>query len=264
MVINGFGDPDAIEIEREGIEDLGVRCVYDGADMTKPDEITAMVENTVKKFGSVDVVVNNAGIQNVQPVEEFPPDKWDQIVAINMSSAFHTVRAALPHMKARGWGRIINIASAHGLVASPFKSAYVTAKHGMLGFTKTVALETAENGITCNAICPAADTRMTVNDAVIANRKRRLENGLMTQEQYDRASRPRGPEHIAPMVAYLCTPQSQDINGHVFHVERGRIHNYYYGEELKALHKGGDGMFSVDELIEDIPATIMSEVARVK
>lgn len=152
VVLNGFGDPDKIEQERAVLDTLGQgRVVYDGADMSKPDQITEMVSAAEREFGSVDVVVNNAGIQTVAPVEEFDPARWDLIVAINMNSAFHTTRAALPGMKARCWGRIINVSSAHGLVASPFKSAYVTAKHGITGFTKTVALEVAENGITSNA-----------------------------------------------------------------------------------------------------------------
>lgn len=155
VVINGFGDPDNIETERAALDQLGHGAViYDGADMSKPEEIVAMVSSAQTRFGAVDIVVNNAGIQTVEPVESFPPDRWDLIIAINMNSAFHTTRAALPGMKERGWGRIINISSAHGLVASPYKSAYVTAKHGITGFTKTIALEAAEHGVTVNAICP--------------------------------------------------------------------------------------------------------------
>ena len=155
VVINGFGDPAEIEAERARLDGLGAgTVVYDGADMSDPDAIEAFVKAAEAKFGGVDIVVNNAGIQTVEPVESFPKDRWDLIVAINMSSAFHTVRAALPGMKERGWGRVINIASAHGLVASPYKTAYVTAKHGIVGFTKTVALEAAQDGVTSNAICP--------------------------------------------------------------------------------------------------------------
>ena len=155
VVINGFGDAAAIETERAGIaKDFGVTCLYSAADMTKPAEIAAMVKEAETKLGSVDILVNNAGIQYVAPIEEFPPEKWDQILAINLSSAFHTIRAAVPGMKARKWGRIINTASAHSLVASPFKSAYVTAKHGLAGLTKTVALELATFGVTANCISP--------------------------------------------------------------------------------------------------------------
>jgi 3-hydroxybutyrate dehydrogenase len=155
VVINGFGDAAAIEHERAAIEqEFGVQARYSAADMSKGAEITAMIVDAEKAFGSVDILVNNAGIQFVAPIEEFPIEKWEQIIAINMSAAFYAIRAALPGMKARKWGRIINTASAHALVASPFKSAYVTAKHGIAGLTKTVALEAATFGITANAICP--------------------------------------------------------------------------------------------------------------
>ena len=155
IVINGLGNAEDIEKTRQSIEsDFGVKALYDAADMTKPEQIRKMCENAVSVFGSVDILVNNAGIQFVSPIDEFPEDKWDAIIAINMNSAFHTTKACLPGMKKKGWGRVINIASAHGLVASPFKSAYVTAKHGVIGMTKTIALEVAGDGITCNAICP--------------------------------------------------------------------------------------------------------------
>ena len=155
VVINGFGDAAAIEKERSGIAaDFGVKALYSSADVTKGAEIAAMVEQAASDLGGVDILVNNAGIQFVSPIEDFPVDKWDQIIAINLSAAFHATRAALPGMKAKKWGRIINTASAHALVASPFKSAYVAAKHGIAGLTKTVALETAQFGITANAICP--------------------------------------------------------------------------------------------------------------
>ncbi len=155
IMLNGLGDAAGIEQLRADIEaDFKVKAVYSPTDMTRPAEITDMIGQARRELGGVDVLVNNAGIQHVAPVDEFPPEKWDQIIAINLTSAFHTTRATLPLMKANDWGRIINIASAHGLVASPFKSAYVAAKHGIVGFTKTVAMETAEQGITCNAICP--------------------------------------------------------------------------------------------------------------
>ncbi|MGJ5203505.1 3-hydroxybutyrate dehydrogenase [Bradyrhizobium sp. HKCCYLR20261] len=155
IVLNGFGDATEIETSREQIAfACGVEVTYSAADMTSPDSIAEMIETTIARSGRLDILVNNAGIQHVAPLEQFPPQKWDQILAINLSSAFHTTRLALPAMRRNGFGRIINVASAHGLVGSPFKAAYVAAKHGILGLTKVTALETAEAGITCNAICP--------------------------------------------------------------------------------------------------------------
>ncbi|MBI1250571.1 MAG: 3-hydroxybutyrate dehydrogenase [Alphaproteobacteria bacterium] len=155
VMLNGFGDAQAIERERARVSaENTVKAIYHGADMSKPADIQAMAEVAKTAFGKIDIIVNNAGIQHVSPLEEFPPEKWDAILAINLSSAFHLSRLVFTDMKARGWGRIINVASAHGLVASPFKSAYVAAKHGVVGLTKTIALEGAEYGVTCNAICP--------------------------------------------------------------------------------------------------------------
>jgi 3-hydroxybutyrate dehydrogenase len=155
VVLNGFGKPEEIEATQKAVrDDFGVLVAYSGADMSKPDSIAEMIGATLGQFGRLDILVNNAGIQHVSPLQEFPVAKWDAIIAINLSSAFHTTRLALPSMAANKWGRIVNIASAHGLVGSAFKSAYVAAKHGMLGLTKVTALETAEQGITCNAICP--------------------------------------------------------------------------------------------------------------
>lgn len=155
VVLNGLGDPAEIETIRKRLAATGGGKVsYHPADMTKPAEIADMIETAAAEFGGVDILVNNAGIQHVEKIEDFPVEKWDQIIAINLSSSFHTIRAAIPGMKARGWGRVINIASAHGLVASPFKSAYVAAKHGIMGLTKAVALEVADQGVTVNAICP--------------------------------------------------------------------------------------------------------------
>jgi 3-hydroxybutyrate dehydrogenase len=155
ILLNGFGDTAQIEHMRRELEkEFGVKARHSAADLARVPETEAMIAQAASEFGAVDVLVNNAGIQHVAPVDEFPVEKWDQILAINLSAAFHAIRAALPGMKRNGWGRIINIASAHGLVASPFKSAYIAAKHGLVGLTKTVALETAGKGITCNAICP--------------------------------------------------------------------------------------------------------------
>jgi 3-hydroxybutyrate dehydrogenase len=155
VMLNGFGDPAEIEATRAGLaDDNDVDVAYDAADMSKPDAIRMMVERATARFGQIDIVVNNAGIQHVSPVGKFPPEKWDAILAINLSAAFHLVQATFDGMCARGYGRVVNVASAHGLIASPFKSAYVAAKHGLVGFTKTIALEGAEFGVTANAICP--------------------------------------------------------------------------------------------------------------
>ena len=155
IVLNGFGKPDEVaDVQSKIASDFKVRVSFSPADMSKPPAIREMIEQTLQTFGRLDVLVNNAGIQHVAPLQDFPPEKWDAILAIDLSSAFHTTRLALPSMLRNKWGRIINIASAHGLVASAFKSAYVAAKHGIVGLTKVTALETAEEGITCNAICP--------------------------------------------------------------------------------------------------------------
>jgi 3-hydroxybutyrate dehydrogenase len=155
VMLNGFGDREDIEVKRQSLADAhDVDVAYSDADMSRPDAIALMAEQATHRFGQVDIVVNNAGIQHVAPIESFPPEKWDQIMAINLSSAFHLVRVTFDGMKQRKFGRIINISSAHGLIASPFKAAYVAAKHGMIGFTKVVALEGAEAGVTSNAICP--------------------------------------------------------------------------------------------------------------
>ncbi len=218
VCINGFGKPADIEAERAGIEkEFGVTCIYNGADMTKPAEIAAMVADAQKRLGSVDVLINNAGIQFVSPIEEFPVDKWDQIIAINMSSAFHTIRAAVPGMKAKKWGRIINTASAHSLVASPFKAAYVTAKHGIAGLTKTVALEVAKDGITANCISPGYVWTPLVENQIPDTMKARN----MTKEQVMNdvllAAQPTKQfvtvEQVAACAIYLCSDAAANITG---------------------------------------------------
>jgi 3-hydroxybutyrate dehydrogenase len=217
IVINGFGEKDAIEAERKGLEKTGIKCIYHPADMTKPEQIADMIETAVKTFGSIDVLVNNAGIQFVSKIEEFPPEKWDAIIAINLSSAFHAIRAAVPHMKKQKWGRIINLASAHALVASPFKSAYVAAKHGVLGLTKAVALETAEDGITVNAICPGYVKTPLVEGQIADTAKARN----MTEEQVVKEVLLKAQwtkqfvtvEQIAGLAIFLCSDAAANITG---------------------------------------------------
>src|ERR1700760_2795781 len=226
VVINGFGSPEDIEKERSKIEsDFGVKSVYSPADMTKPAEIAGMIALGEKSFGSVDILVNNAGIQFVSPIEEFPPEKWDQIIAINLSSAFHAIRAAVPGMKKKGWGRIINTASAHALVASPFKSAYVAAKHGIAGLTKTVALETATFGITANAICPGYVWTPLVEKQIPDTMAARN----MTREQVMNdvllAAQPTKQfvtvDEIASLAVYLAGDMARSITGSIISIDGG-------------------------------------------
>jgi 3-hydroxybutyrate dehydrogenase len=226
VVINGFGAPADIEKERAAIEkDFGVKAVYSPADMTKPDEIAGMVALGEKTFGAVDILVNNAGIQFVSPVEEFPIDKWNAIIAINLSSAFHGIRAAVPGMKKRGWGRIINTASAHSLVASPFKSAYVAAKHGIAGLTKTVALELATHKVTCNCISPGyvwtplverqiPDTMKTRNMT-----KEQVINDVMLDAQPTKEFVT--PEQVAAFALFLCGDDAAQITGANLSIDGG-------------------------------------------
>jgi 3-hydroxybutyrate dehydrogenase len=226
VTINGFGDQAAIEKERSGIEkEFGVKAVYSPADMTKPADIADMVKTAEKTFGSLDVLVNNAGIQFVSPIEDFPIDKWDQILAINLSAAFHAIRAAVPGMKSRKWGRIISTASAHSLVASPFKSAYVTAKHGIAGLTKTVALELATFGVTCNCISPGYVWTPLVEKQIPDTAKAR---GI-TEEQVKRdvilAAQPTKEfitvEEVASLAVYLCSDAAKSITGANLSIDGG-------------------------------------------
>jgi 3-hydroxybutyrate dehydrogenase len=226
VTINGFGDKAAIEKERAGIEkEFGVKAVYSGADMTKPDEIADMVRTAEKTFGSLDILVNNAGIQFVAPIEEFPIEKWNQIIAIGLSAAFHAVRAAVPGMKSRKWGRIISTASAHSLVASPFKVAYVSAKHGLAGLTKTVALELATFGITCNCISPGYVWTPLVEKQIPDTAKAR---GI-TEEQVKRdvllAAQPTKEfvtvDEVADLAVYLCSDAAKSITGANLSIDGG-------------------------------------------
>ena len=225
IVLNGFGTPDQIERAESGIKAHKVRTLYHAADMSQPVAIQAMVGAAESAFGQVDILVNNAGIQHVAPVESFPVDRWDAIIAINLSSAFHTTRLLLPQMKKNSWGRIINIASVHGLVASADKSAYVAAKHGIVGLTKSVALETAQTGVTCNAICPGwvltplvqqqVDTRAARDHLDQESAKKALLSEKQPSLQFVTA------EQLGALAVFLCTPAADQIRGVAWNVDGG-------------------------------------------
>ena len=226
IVINGFGQAADIEKERTGIEkDFGVKALYDAADMTKPEEIAAMIATAEKTFGSLDVLVNNAGIQFVSPVEEFPIEKWNQIIAINLSSAFHTIRAAVPGMKKRKWGRIISTASAHSKVASPFKAAYVSAKHGIDGLTKTIALETALFGITVNCISPGYVWTPLVEKQIPDTMKARNMTAEQVKHDVLLAAQPTKEfvtvDQVAALAVYLCSDDAAQITGANLSIDGG-------------------------------------------
>jgi 3-hydroxybutyrate dehydrogenase len=222
IMVNGFGEKDAAI---SAIKACGVEVDYHGADMSKPSEIEDLIKQTEKRFGSLDILVNNAGIQYTANVEDFPADKWESIIAINLSSAFYTAHHALPGMKKRNWGRIINIASVHGLVGSTQKSAYVAAKHGIVGLTKVTALENAKTGITCNAICPGWVLTPLVQKQVDA----RAERDGVTNEEAKKAlvseKQPSGefvaPEQLAALAVFLCGPDAAEVRGVAWNMDGG-------------------------------------------
>ncbi len=228
IMLNGFGDARQIEKTRVAMsEACKVDVLYSGADMSKPDEIYAMIDQAGTAFGSVDILVNNAGIQHTAAIEEFPVEKWDAIIAINLSSNFHTIRAAMPGMKQRNWGRIINVASAHGLVGSPTKAAYVAAKHGVLGLTKVVALETATTGITCNAICPGwvltplvqkqVDDRAARDSLPLEQAKELLLSEKQPSKEFVT------PAQIAALTVFLCSADAAQMRGAAINIDGGWV-----------------------------------------
>jgi len=226
LMLNGFGQADTLErLPRDLAAQYGVRVAYHGADMTRPAEIAALVDHTVAQLGSLDILVNCAGIQHTAPVEAFPIEKWDAILAVNLSSSFHTIHHSLPHMKGRGWGRIINIASVHGLVASVNKAAYVTAKHGLVGLTKVVALETAGQGITCNAICPGW-TRTELIEPQIAARAKALgvdieEGGRVLLAEKQPSRQFVSTEQLGQLAVFLCSAAAEQITGTPIPIDGG-------------------------------------------
>jgi 3-hydroxybutyrate dehydrogenase len=226
IVLNGLGKPEEIvALQNKLVDEFKVDVTFSGADMSRPDDIRMMIEQTQQRNGRLDILVNNAGIQFVAPVQEFPVEKWDAILAINLSSAFHTTRFALPGMLKNRWGRIINIASAHGLVGSPFKSAYVAAKHGMLGLTKVVALETAEHGITCNAICPGYVYTPLVEAQIDGQakthgipRERVIRDVLLAQQPNKKFAT---VEEIGALTVFLASDAAASITGSALPVDGG-------------------------------------------
>ncbi len=226
VMLNGLGDAAQIETERAKMEkDTGSKIAFNGADMTKPDQIDAMMKATKATFGSIDIIINNAGVQHVAPIDEFPPEKWDLIIAINLTSAFHMTRLAVPYMKEQGWGRIINLASAHALVASPFKAAYVAAKHGIAGLTKTVALELGEKNITCNAICPGYVKTPLVDKQIADQAKARgiseedvIKNVILGVEATKKFTT---VEDIGALAILLCSDAGKNITGAIIPIDGG-------------------------------------------
>jgi 3-hydroxybutyrate dehydrogenase len=228
IMLNGLGDAAAIEAVRRGMEaDFGVRAAHHPADMTRPDEIAAMVAATEEGFGAVDILVNNAGIQHTAPVESFPRERWDAIIAINLSSNFHAIQAALPGMRRRDWGRIINIASVHGLVASVNKIAYVAAKHGVVGLTKVVALETANTGITCNAICPGWVLTALIQQQIDDMAAREGISASEATGRWTSAKQPSRefttPEDLAALALFLCSPAGAKMRGAAINMDGGWV-----------------------------------------
>jgi 3-hydroxybutyrate dehydrogenase len=224
IVLNGFGDVDGPKAE---VTALGVKVAYHGADMSKPSEIEDMMKFAGAQFGRVDVLVNNAGIQHVAPVHDFPPEKWDAIIAINLSSAFHATRLALPAMRAANWGRIINVASVHGLVASAEKSAYVAAKHGLVGFTKTVALENATTGVTCNAICPGWVLTPLVQKQVDARAAAgKISNEEATKQllgEKEPSMQFTSPEELGELAVFFCSDAAKNVRGVAWNMDGGWV-----------------------------------------
>ena len=226
VVINGLGEQAAIDLVCEELGGISAsRIAYNGANLMKPAEATGLVEETIVEFGRVDILVNNAGIQHVSPIETFPPDKYEAIIALNLSASWYTSRAAFPGMKESGYGRIINVASAHGLVASPFKSAYVAAKHGVIGLTKTIALEGAEHGITCNAICPGYVWTPLVENQIADTAKARgisreevIRDVLLAAQPNKRFAT---VDEIGALTVFLCGPGGTSITGTALPVDGG-------------------------------------------
>ena len=256
----GFGRNGEVTAERPADEVVAEIRKEGGSAVANFDSVGdykkagGIVEQCMNEFGSVDILVNSAGVLRERMIWNMTEEDFDLVINVHLKGHWNMCHHAIKHMRANGFGRIVNLGS-DAFKGSVGQCNYAAAKGGILSLSRSIAKEAAKFGITCNTICPSADTRMTLTEEVMANRKRRLAAGLITQAEYDRAMIPRGPEHIAPMIAYLCTNEADWVNAQAFHVEKGRIHNFYYGEVMNKLYKDedDDSLFTLDELLAKMP-----------
>jgi len=245
------------------IKDAGGNAIANYNSVAEYDSAGRMVRECTDAFGKIDFVVNVAGMLRERMIWNMTEEDFDQVINVHLKGHWNMCHHAIKVMRGQRYGRIVNFSS-DAFKGSVGQCNYAAAKAGIIGLTRTIARECGRYGITANAMCPMAATRMTVNDAVIAGWKRRLERGLLTQAQYDSRMAMPGPEFVAPMVGYLCTEESGDVNGQIFHAERSLIHTYYYGEEARSIYKYDDGgMFTVDELVESVPASLMAGIPNI-
>ena len=245
------------------IKDAGGEAIANYSSVAEYDSAGRMVRECTDAFGKIDFVVNVAGMLRERMIWNMTEDDFDQVINVHLKGHWNMCHHAIKVMRGQRYGRIVNFSS-DAFKGSVGQCNYAAAKAGIIGLTRTIARECGRYGITANAMCPMAATRMTVNDAVIAGWKRRLERGLLTQAQYDSRMAMPGPEFVAPMVGYLCAEDSADVNGQIFHAERSLIHTYYYGEEARSIYKYDDGgMFTVDELVESVPASLMAGIPNI-
>ncbi|MDP7549271.1 MAG: SDR family NAD(P)-dependent oxidoreductase [Alphaproteobacteria bacterium] len=245
------------------ILDAGGKAIANYDSVAEYDSAGRMVAQCVETYGKIDFLVNVAGMLRERMIWNMTEDDFDQVIKVHLKGHWNMCHHAIKVMRGERYGRIVNFSS-DAFKGSVGQCNYAAAKAGIIGLTRSIAREVGRYGITANAMCPMAATRMTVNDAVIAGWKRRLDRGLLTQAQYDSRMAMPGPEYVAPMVGYLCTEESRDVNGQLFHAERSLVHTYYFGEEARAIYKHTeDGMFTVDELIETVPASLMNGIANI-
>ncbi|MDP6875794.1 MAG: SDR family NAD(P)-dependent oxidoreductase, partial [Alphaproteobacteria bacterium] len=257
-------DQAALEPVAEEIRAMGRRAETIATDVTNEVQVRAMVDRAAEMFeGRIDILVNVAGMLRERMIWNMTEEDFDQVILVHLKGHWNMCHHAIKAMRSARYGRIVNFSS-DAFKGSVGQCNYAAAKAGIIGLTRSIAREAGRYGITANAMCPLAATRMTVNDAVIAGWKRRLDAGLLTQAQYESRMAMPGPEYVPPMVAYLCTEEARDVNGQLFHAERSRIHTYYFGEEARVIFKHtDDGMFTVDELIETIPASLMEGIPNI-